>query len=483
MFPRNDQLSPELRSRIERPDYLYISHLHADHLDDAFLAEHVDRAATVLLPAFVTDELEQALRAHGFERFVHTADGEPVDLRGLEVTIHVETAIADGPQGDSALVVSDGHTRLLNQNDCRPHDLALLTRRGPIDIQWLQFSGAIWYPLVYDLPIERKREMARAKVEAQFARAIHYVRAIDARAVVPSAGPPCFLDPELFGANMITGEEISIFPDQTEFLARLTSAGIDTAHLTIPGTAFTVTPDVIDVEQPMPMADIERIFTHKAEYLQAYARDWAPWRRRHEASWHPARAGITGRIRAWWEPLLASAPTLRAAIGANALLRAGDEDILIDFPNGEVRTHAGEPYAFRFEIPRPLVETVVDRRAVDWSNALFLSCRFRAWREGDYNEYLYNFFKSLSPARMARAEAEVAGRRAAGGSNVVVEEIELGGYVMQRWCPHRRADLTQFGRIADGVLTCDLHGWQFDLATGRCLNAADEHLQVRPATS
>ena len=31
---------------------------------------------------------------------------------------------------------------------------------------------------------------------------------------------------------------------------------------------------------------------------------------------------------------------------------------------------------------RWLVETVVARRAVDWSNALFLSCRFRAWRAG-----------------------------------------------------------------------------------------------------
>ena len=79
---------------------------------------------------------------------------------------------------------------------------------------------------------------------------------------------------------------------------------------------------------------------------------------------------------------------------------------IIDFPNGEVREYAGEEHSFRFEIQRELVETVAAQRAVDWSNALFLSCRFRAWRAGAFNEYLYNFFKSLSVERIRRAEAE-----------------------------------------------------------------------------
>ena len=35
------------------------------------------------------------------------------------------------------------------------------------------------------------------------------------------------------------------------------------------------------------------------------------------------------------------------------------------------------------------------------------------------------------------------------------EEIELGDYVMERYCPHRQADLTVFGEVDGGVL--DLH--------------------------
>jgi len=185
-------------------------------------------------------------------------------------------------------------------------------------------------------------------------------------------------------------------------------------------------------------------------------------------------------LKAWWEPLLAQAPTLREGVGANVLLRSGDESVLVDFPAGEVRAHDGEPFAFSFDLPRPLVEAVVAERAVDWSNALFLSCRFRAWRVGEFNEFVYNFLKSLSDERIVRAEAEARYRLAPPPE---VEEIELCGYVMERWCPHRQADLSVFGEIEDGVLTCHLHGWQFALATGRCLTAEDRPLRVRPASS
>jgi UDP-MurNAc hydroxylase len=118
VFPRNDQLSPELMAKIEHPDYLYISHQHGDHLDEAWLAKHIDKSTPVLLPAFATRELERRLSLLGFTNFIRTTNGEEVELRdGLKIAIHVESAIADGPGGDSALVISDGTTRLVNQND------------------------------------------------------------------------------------------------------------------------------------------------------------------------------------------------------------------------------------------------------------------------------------------------------------------------------------------------------------------------------
>ncbi len=477
VFPRNDQLTADLLSRIEHADYLYISHLHGDHLDDAWLTDHMSRDTTVLIPGFPTRELELHMRSLGFTNIIRTVDGEEIDLDGMRVAIHVETSISDGPGGDSTLVVSDGETRLLNQNDCRTADLNALAAHGRIDLHWLQYSGAIWYPMVYDETPERMRELVDAKVDAQFARALKYVEVIDAKAVVPSAGPPAFLDPELFQFNVITGDELSIFPDQVSFLDRLTAAG-RSGILAIPGTEIDITPDGYTIQHPIPVAEVDAIFTDKRNYLERYQADWMPWLTAHKATWHPPTTDLLRTLKAWWEPLLAMAPTVRDAVGASCLMRFGDLAIVIDFPAGEVREFHDDSFCFSFDIQRELVETVVAERCVDWSNALFLSCRFRAWREGPFNEYLYNFFKSLSVVRMRRAEAEARRKLDPPDGS---EEIELGGYMMERACPHRQADLSVFGEIEDCTLVCTLHGWRFDLETGECLTASDRHLRVRRA--
>jgi UDP-MurNAc hydroxylase len=336
--------------------------------------------------------------------------------------------------------------------------------------------------MVYDMPDDDKRRLCEAKVESQFTRAMKYVEAIDARAVVPTAGPPAFLDDDLWHLNMITGDEMSIFPDQRTFLARLAEHG-RRGELAIPGTEFEVDPDGIDVRHPMPDADVEAIFDHKERYLRAYQADWQPWLDDMKAGWPAESTDLLATLKAWWEPLLRMAPTLCGAVGANCLFRAGELELVIDFPNAQVREFAGEPYAFRFDIPRPLVEQVAADRAVDWSNSLFLSCRWTGWREGDFNEYLYNFFKSLSVERMRRTEAEAI--RKLDPPTETEPEIEIGGYVVQRRCPHRNADLSVFGEIESGksgdVLVCTLHGWKFDCDNGRCLTSADHPLTIRRA--
>ena len=179
------------------------------------LVEHMNRDTTVLIPGFPTRELERIMRGLGFHNIVRTENGAELSLGpSLRVAIHTETSITDGPGGDSAIVISDGTGRLVNQNDCRTNDLDALRGHGPVDLHWLQYSGAIWYPMVYQETPERMRELIDAKVDSQFSRAMRYVESIGARAVVPSAGPPAFLDPELFQFNVIDGDELSIFPDQ-----------------------------------------------------------------------------------------------------------------------------------------------------------------------------------------------------------------------------------------------------------------------------
>jgi UDP-MurNAc hydroxylase len=119
----------------------------------------------------------------------------------------------------------------------------------------------------------------------------------------------------------------------------------------------------------------------------------------------------------------------------------------------------------------------VRTRTPDWVNELFLSCRFQASRKGPYNEYIYTFFKSLSEEHMTYVEGYYA------ESSDVTDLAKAEGYAVQRHCPHLKADLTRFGTVDGGVLTCSMHGWQFDLASGRCLTSDDRKLVARPLTA
>jgi UDP-MurNAc hydroxylase len=50
VFPRNDQLSDDLLARIESADFLYVTHLHADHHDEPWLRAHLRRDPVARLP-------------------------------------------------------------------------------------------------------------------------------------------------------------------------------------------------------------------------------------------------------------------------------------------------------------------------------------------------------------------------------------------------------------------------------------------------
>ena len=64
--------------RIRDADYLYISHLHGDHFDEAWLADerNVRRDIAVLVPGYPSRELDARLRALGFDNLIRTTDGE-----------------------------------------------------------------------------------------------------------------------------------------------------------------------------------------------------------------------------------------------------------------------------------------------------------------------------------------------------------------------------------------------------------------------
>jgi len=473
-FPRNDGIDPAV---IGRPTYLYVSHLHHDHFDPRWLAEHCSKDSIVILPDYPLDTLRKQLEALGFDRFLETRNGEAIRTDdGLTLLVEALAAPTDGPIGDSALVVDDGQTRLLNVNDARPTDPEHLLALGPIDILFWQFSGAIWYPVVYELPPRARTALGHRKRVNQFARAYRYLELFQPRVAVPSAGPPCFLDDELFELNDLHDDPDNIFPDQTVFVDYIRARAEFDARLMLPGSVATVTPHAVRIEHPSSGREVDAIFAAKEAYLRRYQADWRERIEVERASWGGPRLDLLAELQAWFEPLLAEADLICAGIDDAVVLDLGDERIRIDFRERRVvRQPEGDvDFGYRFTIGRQLVEHVVRAHEPDWVNSLFLSMRFRAWRRGAYNDYVYTWFKCLTEERLQYAEGYYAERGPVAGT------FELCGYEVQKRCAHMKADLTRFGVCEDGVLTCRLHGWQWELATGRCLTAAGHQLHSVP---
>ncbi len=467
-FPANDQLDI---APYVNPDYLYLSHTHLDHFDEDFLRDHVSKDATVLLPDHPLGLVEKWLRKLGFTNFVQTKNAVPIDVNGLKVMICALVAPADGPLGDSGLCIDDGEIKLFDQNDSRPVEFAALEQFGPFDIHLLQYSGAIWYPMVYRFPQKMKDALSSKKRRTQMERALRYAQQIGAPHIVPSAGPPCFLDDDLYYLNDFDRDPTNIFPDATVFLELVAEAGFTTGHLTIPGTVLEVAPGTVMATHPIPDEDVAKIFTEKRAHIDAYKARQQPALDALKASWPRGEVEILPALKEWLEPVLELADQTSVGVDERLLLDLGPENqIVIDFIDRKVHAHDGEECKFRFTMDPALVEYCIIHHEEDWVNHIFLSCRFEAERRGQYNEFLYSFFKCLSPERIEYAEGYYVEQRPD------QQLIECEGYMIQRRCPHLKADLTRFGEVEGGVLTCTLHGWQFDMATGKCLTSDDRKL-------
>ena len=480
-FPDNSRLDWDALGDV---DYLYVSHLHKDHFDPENLRRHVNKDAVVLLPDYPVPDLRRELEKLGFHQFFETTDSTKHRVSGpkgdLDVMIIALRAPADGPIGDSGLVVSDGETVAFNMNDARPVDLDVLESEfGHIDVHMLQFSGAIWYPMVYDMPERAKAAFGTQKRQRQMDRSRQYIAQVGATWVIPSAGPPCFLDDALRDLNDDHGDPANIFPDQMVFLDQLRKNGHDRGLLMMPGSAADFSgSELTALRHPLPTAEVEAIFTTgKAAYIADYAERMAPVLAAEKARWAPAAGeSLLEPLRAVFEPIMGQTDQICDGIGYPVELRlhgpGHQENVVLDFPKRVVREPIpDEKFRYGFEIAPELVRTVLRDNEPDWVNTIFLSTRFRASRVGGYNEYLYTFFKCLTNERIAYADGWFAEAHDDSAS------IELEGWEIQRRCPHLKADLSKFGVVEGNTLTCNLHGWQWNLANGRCLTSKGHELR------
>ena len=168
-------------------DYIWISHLHADHFDPKFLTEygyrypHAKKIIGNNAPAFLANLLRvkhfkfdvvEQLKVGDTEIYVLPNNSRPVDI-------------------DNALVVKYRDQSVVNINDC-PIDLNqvkdILSICGRPTVGLLPYCGATNHPQSFDMPEDKKIEAARIKQEHFLNVYKEYIELLNPKCVIPFAG-------------------------------------------------------------------------------------------------------------------------------------------------------------------------------------------------------------------------------------------------------------------------------------------------------
>lgn len=473
-FPANDHLD---LNALKQVDLIYLSHTHEDHFDPWFL-EQVDKSIPILGARFDSSDLRDRIDELGFERMIELEEDEVYSAGGFDCRIYKDED--HGMYFDSALLVNDESTRILNQNDCRLDET--IARRigdeGGLDALLKFYSGASAYPLAYEYDDEKMRMLCAKKRKRSLESLTSYGEMTKARTVVPCSGPAAFLDPELFHLNDFEDSDDNAFPNMSTAVRYLRERGKQ-AELVMPDDVWDVSPDGMELRS-RTLAP-EAVYGDVRAYLTEYAERKRPIIRERLAKLEENPEDPAELLRMRLDEVSAS----------KHFLKQIDLDIVWDFTGAKpaklwmslhrdrppkLEAFDNQPHQYRYTIDSKFAVEILRRPAVDWED-FFLSIRFSAWRDPDrFNYFLYSLLKHMDRRRLEQVEQAFLGE----SREDEMFDLDHDGQQLrvQRYCPHLGTDLSEIGVIEGDQLRCPRHGWTFCLETGKCMNVDGEQLRV-----
>ena len=172
---------------LPRIDYLYVSHEHPDHFDPPTLAQ-LDKNIHVVIANYRRKRFRDRIAALGFRRITELDYETEFDCNSDGLSLRLIGP--DRPWDDSAILLRQNGTTVLNVNDCHL-DRATLSRLGreqAIDLAFLTFTGASQYPGCFDFPLSSKIERALYSKHAHLEEFVNWARLLQAKRAVPAAG-------------------------------------------------------------------------------------------------------------------------------------------------------------------------------------------------------------------------------------------------------------------------------------------------------
>ena len=391
---------------------------------------------------------------------------------GLKIMIQALTSRPTGRSATRRCGSSTTASRLLNQNDARPADLSAFAELGHVHAHLLQFSGAIWYPMVYELPAggQAARSASRSGTGSSTARCATSTTSRRA-GCSRSPGRRASSTTSCGSSTTSSATRATSSPTSRSSSTDYAELGHDNGSVLLPGIGRGARPPTT-ARSTHPVTDVDEFFANKEQHLREYQARQRPVIEAAKASWRHPEIDVLAELKR----------ADRAAAGGVDLPGHGRRRAGPLRPDRRRRRRAssrswstsrqGGARRRRREgalpVPHPAraVEHLLHIGEVDWVNSLFLSCRFSAARIGQYNEFVYAFFKCLSEERLQYAEGWYAEQkpRRRGRSR------SAAGCAAALPAPEGRPDPVRDHRRRRPYLP--VHGWKFDLASGRCLTSA-----------
>ncbi len=376
-------------------DFLFLSHEHQDHMDVATLSR-LPRNIPLLICRFGTPKFRRFLESLGFTNIHEVASGQRLELgEGVAVTIFGSVEYIN----DSAIMIEHDGVRMFNETDCKLDyaDLERVANMKP-DIGFFMFSGANWFPMLYNYPPETMLELVRRRRQSLLRSLIERVKLVRPRFAVPAAGPCTALDPELLWLN---DESRGIFVDPELAIRELRQANLPTEPLYMAAT------DVWDSYKGFEPNAPASLRLPRSQYICAASERMAPRIAARRAAEPPAHANLPDLLpRFFGELVAAQTPAVRRRINAKLALnvlgpRGGDWTVDFTAPGPEfVRPGILPDWTYKIEVEDKMISPYVTGEEPFFED-LFLSFRFRVARMPDeYNEPLYHFLYEPNPEKL-----------------------------------------------------------------------------------
>ena len=185
-FPENKYSKKEIADL--KPDFIYISHSHPDHLDEITL-NLFSKETPIVIANFTNAYLKRNLNSMGFKNVLTSKDniiemnkGDFCYLEPAETT----------PELDSISFFQIDEYKILNLNDNVSNfsqSERIAKKFGNIDLAFLPYCGFGPYPMSYDsLNKTQKKKAHKQKVKKAQENFIKYIKKINPDYVVPFAG-------------------------------------------------------------------------------------------------------------------------------------------------------------------------------------------------------------------------------------------------------------------------------------------------------